>query len=386
MIYNPNEILAEALKLEKTLRDIRRDFHMYPELGFEEFRTTEKIKEILSGLPGIEIKDIDCPTGVIAELRGTKTDTKTIGLRCDIDALPITEDNHHGYESQIPRKMHACGHDGHITVNLGAAMLLSKFRPENNVRFIFQPAEETKVSGALDFLKIGVLDGLDEIWGFHLNATSDFGNVGWYDGSVMSGSFGFKLKMTGKSGHYAYPEACINPIEPLSLFVSEMHSINNSIHATRPFCFAFSSFECGNEFGSATPHDGFVTCRCNYLDATLEELLKKRIENIAEHVSGLYGVKWEIEYRPGLPVSYNHPQLGGRVRDNAMLFGFSTEQINPSMGGDDFGYYAQKIPAYYMTFGLRKGKDFPIAHTPRFDFDEAIIPKASALFASLALS
>ena len=187
LIYNTADVLAYAKSLEARLTEIRRDLHRHPELGWEEFRTTAKIKEILKSLPGIEVKEIPLKTGVIAELKGTKPELGTIGLRCDIDALPIQEDKpaSHTYKSEVPGKMHACGHDGHIAINLGAAMILSKFRPEHNVRFIFQPSEEIFPSGAKAMIEAGAVEGLKMIWGFHINATSDFGNVGWYDGIVM---------------------------------------------------------------------------------------------------------------------------------------------------------------------------------------------------------
>lgn len=385
MIFDAQTIYGRAMALESQLREIRRDLHRHPELGFEEFRTTKKIVETLSRLPGIKIKDCECPTGVIAELPGTNPEAGMIGLRCDIDALPIQELNEHGYQSEIPGKMHACGHDGHVAVNLGAAMLLSEFRPECGVRFLFQPAEETKRSGAIDFLKVGALEGLKELWGFHLNATSDFGNIGWYDGNVMSGGFRFRLTIRGKSGHPAYPEACVNPIQVMSRFVVEMDSLKGAIRATRPFAFAFASLQSGVDMGEATPTEAELTCRVCYLDGGLERIIKARIQDIAARLCELYGATWKMVFFEGLPITYNDGKLGGRVREHAKEFGFPLEQIFPSMGGDDFGYYAQKVPAYYMTFGLRKGEDFPIAHTPHFDFDEKILPRAVAMFASVAL-
>ena len=385
MLYNPSDILSEAKRLEPVLRDIRRDLHRHPELGFQEFRTTAKIKEHLSALPGVEIKPLAMETGVMADLPGTKPEKGTVALRCDIDALPLQEENTHGFQSEEPGKMHGCGHDGHVAVNLGAAMLLSKFRPERNVRFLFQPAEECNPDGAPPFLACGVLDGVDEAWGFHLNATSDFGNVGWYDGAVMAGGTGARITVTGKSGHPSYPEACVNPIDIVSRIWVEIAGIKQTVRGTRPYALAAASIQSGQPFDEATPTTGELTLRTCFLEKEIDRHLRERIESIARHFCELYGATCEVRFRDHFPITYNHPGLGGLVRDHAKAFGLPVEQIFPSMGSDDFGYYADLVPAYYMTFGIRKGADFPIAHTPHFNFDEAILPPSAAMFASCAL-
>ena len=385
MLYNPSDILSEAKRLEPVLRDIRRDLHRHPELGFQEFRTTAKIKEHLSALPGVEIKPLAMETGVMADLPGTKPEKGTVALRCDIDALPLQEENTHGFQSEEPGKMHGCGHDGHVAVNLGAAMLLSKFRPERNVRFLFQPAEECNPDGAPPFLACGVLDGVDEAWGFHLNATSDFGNVGWYDGTVMAGGTYFKITVHGKSVHTAYPDRSVNPAVILSRIAVEFDGIKNGIRATRPWSITLSCIETGEDSGVATPKDGFLTGRVCFHEDEIDAYIRDRISAIAKAYCDLYGATCDILFRPGLPLTYNTPELGGIVRDHARAFGLPLEQIFPSMGSDDFGYYGRTVPTYYMTFGLRTGPDFPIAHTPRFNFDEAILPPSAAMFASIPL-
>lgn len=385
MLYPVQDLLAASRELEDTLRDIRRDLHRHPELGFEEFRTTAKIKEHLSALSGIEIRDIAMKTGAMADLKGTKPEKGTVVLRCDIDALPLQEENTHGFQSEVPGKMHGCGHDGHVAVILGAAMLLSKFRPERNVRFLFQPAEESSPDGAPPFLACNVLEGVDEAWGFHLNATSDFGNVGWYDGTVMAGGTYFKITVKGKSVHTAYPDRSVNPAVILSRIAVELDGIKNSIRATRPWSITLSCIQTGNDSGVATPEDGFLTGRVCFHENEIDEHIRAKIRAITKAFCDLYGAEFDIIFRNGLPLTYNTPDLGGIVRDNAKAFGLPLEQIFPSMGSDDFGYYGKDIPTYYMTFGLRKGADFPIAHTPHFNFDEAILPPSALMMASIAL-
>ena len=388
LIYPTAEILSYAKTLEPRLTEIRRDLHRHPELGWEEFRTTAKIKEVLKALPGIELKEIPLKTGVIAELKGTKPELGTIGLRCDIDALPIQEDKpaSHAYKSEVPGKMHACGHDGHVAINLGAAMILSKFRPEHSVRFIFQPCEEDSPSGAKAMIeKAGVTDGLKMIWGFHINATSDFGNVGWYDGTVMSGGYTLDISVKGKSAHTAYPEYSVNPIVILSRVAVAIDGLKQTIRATQPYTVSMMHMDCPHVAYSASPEKGRLIVKTRYHEPEVNERLKAKIREIVKMYCDLYGATYEIVEEQGLEPTYNLPEMGPIVRENAAAFGLPLEHIFASMGGDDFGYYGWKVPAYYMTFGLRTSKDFPIAHTAKFDWDEKVLPGSSAMFASCAL-
>ncbi len=385
MKYPAQEILAEAIRLKDVLKDLRREFHRHPELGFQEIWTTNRIKEVLSGIEGIVILPHAPETGVAAELKGEKPDSGTIGLRCDIDAIGIQEENQHGFASENPGKMHACGHDGHIVTVLGAAMLLAKFKPDYNVRFLFQPAEESTPDGAPEFIAAGALDGLKEIWGFHLNATSDFGNVGYYDGAVMAGGRAFTIEVTGISGHPAYPEGCVNPIDVLSRIAVQISGIKSTIRGTRPYLLTPCSMNCGTALSSATPATGTLVLRTCFLEEELGDHIQKKVEEVAAAYCNLYGATCKITVQELLPLTHNTPEMGKIVREHAAEFGFKTEEIFPSMGSDDFGYYNKKAPTYYMTFGIRQGKNFPLAHTPVFNFDESILTVSAAQFASCAL-
>ena len=386
MKYDPKIVRAYAESLEEKLREIRRDLHRFPELGFAEVRTTNRIKEELALIPGIEIKKLSMETGVVAELKGTDPAAGTIALRCDIDALPIQEEKppQHDYQSQIPGVMHACGHDGHVAINIGAAMVLSKFRPDKNVRFLFQPAEEVVPDGAPPFLAAGVLDGVQEAWGFHINATSDFGNVGWYDGTVMAGGTRFIVRVEGKSVHGSYPEAAVNPAVILSRIAVEIDGLKSLIRATRPYSLSLLKLNAG-ETTVATPKFGELVGRLGFHEKEIDTFIRGKIQAVAESTAAIFGGKAEVIFEDLLPLTFNTPILGAKVRDAAKDFGYKLECIFPSMGSDDFGYYGENIPTYYMTFGIRKGDNFPIAHTPQFDFDEQILPIGSAMFASMAL-
>ena len=385
LIYPAAKILAYAKTLEPQLTEIRRDLHRHPELAFEEFRTTAKIKEALSALPGVELLPCSMKTGCLAEIKGSRPELGTIALRCDIDALPIEEKSGVSYASLEKGKMHACGHDGHITINLGAAMVLSKFRPERTVRFIFQPAEETIPCGAPKMIEAGALDGVDMIWGFHINATSDFGNVGWYDGIVMAGGHTLEIKVHGKSAHTAYPEYSVNPIVILSRVVADIDSLKQTIRATRPYSVSMMDMECRPVAHSASPEEGRLVVKTRYHEPEVNDHLVAKIKEIVKSRCELFGATFDIAEEHGLDPTYNRPEMGPLVRENAAALGLPLEHIFASMGGDDFGCYGWKVSAYYMTFGLRTSPDFAIAHTAKFKWDEAVLPPAAAMFASCAL-
>lgn len=385
LLYEASDLLVYAKSIEPDLVAWHRDFHRHPELGFEEVWTTAKIKEVLKGIPGIEIKKIPLKTGVIAELKGTRPEYGTIGLRCDIDALPITEKTTHDYPSLTEGKMHACGHDGHITILLGAAKILAKYPPDHSVRFIFQPAEEVTPSGAPEMIKIGAAEGLKMIWGYHINATSDFGNVGWYDGIVMAGGYTLDIRVHGKSVHTAYPEESVNPLVILSRIAVAVDGLKQTIRATRPYSVTLMHLDCPQAAPGASPAFGRLVLKTRYHEPEVNKLLVTKIRAIVKMYCDLYGATFEIVEEQGLHPTYNTEEMGSLVRENAAVLGLPIEHIFASMGGDDFGCYGWKVPAYYMTFGLRKGKDFSIAHTSTFSWDEAILPPAAAMLASCAL-
>lgn len=386
MKYTAEQIKEEAEKIAPRLKELRRWFHRHPELGFEEVETTRKIREVLSGIPGVNITDLSlkCGTGVVAELPGT-VGKKTVGLRCDIDALPMTEENTHCYVSETPGKMHACGHDGHITLLLGAAMILSKLRPEHNVRFLFQPAEETAVPGAVEFISIGSLKGLCAVYGSHLNATSPFGKVGYCHGPVMAGGVTFHLHIRGKGGHSAYPECCHNPIFTAARICTDLPGLRDSFHGSFP-CVIVPTVLHSEDMPSKIPEKAELLVRCKYLRREVRPILIERMQEIVKAADLANRTETKVEWNDEFPITVNDPKLGEKVVLKAAEFlGFPITEIVPSMGSDDFGYYTDHVPSYYMTFGLSTGPDFPIAHTSRFDFDEAVLPVASAQYAACAL-
>lgn len=384
MKHDENDLLSAAEKYAELLREIRRDLHRHPELGFQEFRTTEKIRECLGSIPGMKFLPQQCPTGVIAELPGESE--RTVALRADIDALAITETNSHAYVSETPGVMHACGHDGHVALLLGAALLLGERKRPWTVRFLFQPAEEIVPSGAPVFLREGALDQVEAVFGFHLNATSDFGKVGWYDGAVMAGGVAFRVSIRGRGGHSAYPEKCVNPIFTACDIISSLPGILDAIHPFYP-CNIVPVKCVADDYDNKIPDTALVEGRFKFLDGKAEAVFREKIAALVDGCARKNGAQCELELIPKYPITWNAPELGRRVvLPSAEQLGLETVRIVPSMGSDDFAWYAEKVPAYYMTFGIRKGEDFPIAHTSVFDFDEAILPLGAAQMCACALN
>lgn len=376
-------LLAAAKKYTEKLRAIRRDLHRHPELGFQEFRTTEFIRRELAAIPGMKLRKPSCGTGVIADLPGDST--RMVALRADIDALPICEENTHDYVSKTPGVMHACGHDGHAAALLGAAFLLAGQKRPQTIRFLFQPAEEVVPSGAPVFLKDGAADGVEAVFGFHLNATSDFGEVGYYNGAVMAGGLAFRIAIHGKGGHAAYPEKCRNPIFTACDIVSALARIKDAIHPTYP-CNIVPVRLTADEYDNKIPETAIVEGRFKYLNIRAEETFRAELASLADACAQKNHTSCELELIPKYPIAWNTPELGESVViPAARRLGLNLTLIPPSMGSDDFAYYAEKVPAYYMTFGIRKGENFHIAHTSHFDFDEEILPLVSAQLCACAL-
>ncbi|HQL87747.1 MAG: amidohydrolase [Lentisphaerae bacterium] len=378
------KIKHEAAGLQETMTAIRRDLHRRPELGLREYRTTTKIREQLASMTTqAEILDLDLKTGVVAQLPGTEG-KKTVALRADIDALAITETNSHSFASLNPGVMHACGHDGHTAMLLGAAAILDKIRPRHHVRFLFQPAEEGPASGARLLLEHDALKDVDVIFGAHLNATSDFGLVGYCDGPVMAGGLVIELDIIGQGGHAAYPDECANPLLAAAAIISGLAQVKDRLHASIPCTIVPTAIQCGKS-ENRIPDRVKLEIRSKFLSADAEPILRQEFSHLFEHASATHHARCETTFIPKLPVTVNDPEVGAIVRQAAQALNLPLTKIVPSMGSDDFAYYAQKIPAYYMTFGIRKGDQFPIAHNPDFDFDESILPIAAAQLATCAI-
>ena len=389
-------ISANALKTagQKHLPElsrIRRHFHENPELGFEEFRTSAHIADLMEGL-GLEVRRSVAQTGVVALLRGGKPG-KTVAIRADIDALPVQELNDVPYKSKTPGKMHACGHDVHITAAIGAAMLLAQHRESlaGNVKFIFQPAEETP-GGAEPMIQDGALENpkVDAIVGGHVWGSLDSGVVEVLPGPIMASSDIIRLTIHGKGGHAAQPHTTIDPIVIGSEIVGALQKIvSRQTDPTEAAVISICLFRAGDTF-NVIPNSAYLEGTVRTLNNTLRQEISQKIESVIRGITESYGATYELDYTFSYPATINDPGVTESVRQSAAKI-LGAENVRTaaraSMGAEDFAYFLLAVPGTYIRIGVRnavKGITHDIHH-PQFDIDEDILASLPVIYAQAAL-
>jgi amidohydrolase len=356
----------------------RRDFHMYPEISGAEERTAEKIAEILGQLP-IEVQQNVGGHGVVGVLRGSKPG-KTIALRADIDALPIQEQNDLDFASRYKGKMHACGHDGHTAILLGVAVILSSLKDEiaGNIKFIFQPAEEqAPIGGAKPMIEDGVLENphIDAILGLHIWPALPKGKVGIKNNALMASSDPFIIEVFGKNGHASSPHEAIDALVASCQIVNMLQTIvSRSINPQEAAVVTIGKMQSGTKYNVVADYaklEGTVRT----LDPKTQLMVEKRVREIVNGVCQATGTIAEINYSHGYPALINDKNMANLIREvgrkilpqDAMI-----EIDKPSMGGEDFANYLQRIPGAFFWLGSGQEDSYPIHH-PKFDFDENIM-------------
>lgn len=374
----------------------RREFHRIPEVSFAEFRTQEKVIEILNelGLQGRKIAN----TGVVTVIQG-RGQGNTIALRADMDGLEVTEEltpTNQDYISQHPGFMHACGHDAHMSIVLGAARLLMHERDtfRGAVRLIFQPGEEQPPGGAIDVIKEGGLEGVDAIVGLHIFSNIDSGEIKFRAGPFMATSNIMTIRLTGKGGHHLSPRLCIDPISMASRFIGRIKSdIEKRIPKER-FTIGFGKVAGGSQF-NRTPDEVEILGSFRTFDsqdsAIIEDSIRHTLDGIMDEYKNelfqglpVYG----LEILHGYPVLVNDPVFSGRAI--AVLkahFPSVSEDIEPFFGAEDFAHYLDEIPGVYMGLGTRNVEKGIIEgnHSSRFDIDEDILVSGAEMLTVIVL-
>lgn len=389
-----NQMNSRVLQLAKELSgeiiSWRRDFHMHPELAYEERRTSAIVKGLLEEW-GYEVRLGSEGTGVIATMRGKGSGA--VALRADMDALPIEEVKGREYRSRVPGKMHACGHDAHTAMLLGAAKIISSLKDDlaSTVRLIFQPAEEGG-NGALKMIEEGALEDpdIDVIYGIHVWSDLPSGKIGLRDGPILAATGEFEIKVKGKGGHGAHPEQTVDPVVASSAVVLSLQSIvSRNIDPFDSAVITVGSIQGGSTF-NVIPEAVALKGTYRTLKKETRELVKRRIEEIARNVARAFGADAEVVLRDVTPPTVNHPkavEIAKRVA--ASLFGEDSIVVpKPSMGGEDFSYYLERVPGAFILLGTgnpAKGTNYP-HHSPMFDVDEDVLYIGSALLSSLALN
>jgi hippurate hydrolase len=371
--------------LYERLVALRRDLHQHPELSWQEHRTAERIEAALDDLD-IPHKRV-CKTGVVAEIDGPEG-VPRVALRADMDALPIPEETGLPFASIHPNVMHACGHDGHMAMVLGAALLLKERDGlPAPVRLIFQPAEE-QGNGAVSLVDAGVLDGVGMIFGGHLDRHYEPGAIVATEGPVNASTDTFHIRICGREGHAGRPHEALDAIVVGSLMVISLQTIvSREINPDHPSVVTVGVFRAGhvsNAIAGQAVLEGTIRAQ----EAEVREHLHSSVRRVAESVAQLHGASLKFELSEGTPVLYNKPAPTALARKAAARV-VGADQVldmeHANMGGEDFSVYLNNVPGCYVRFGARvPGRGGFPSHSSEFDFDEKALPVGAAWLAEIA--
>ncbi len=370
-------IIEEVEKIRQKLVGIREYFHKYPELSFQEFKTSQKIVELLGEIGLDEIETGIAKTGVVGVLRG-KEDGKTIAIRADIDALPIQEVNDVPYRSQNDGIMHACGHDVHITTAIGSAMILSKIKDKlkGNVKFIFQPAEEI-FGGAKLMVEQGVIDKspkVDAIIALHVWDGLKAGAIGTRAGAFMASADRFEIIVRGKGGHGAMPNLTNDPVVASAQMINALQTVvSRSTSPLQPIVLSICKINGGQAF-NIIPTQVKMEGTLRTLDDDVLASAVKRIRSILKGVADAMDVEYEFNYHAGCPVLFNDENIVKLIKKaGSIIIGEENVfDVDPTMGGEDFTYFTRKVPGAMFCLGVNRGVPSPV-HRPTFDVPSDVI-------------
>jgi len=375
------------------LVEIRRDLHKHPELSFNEFRTSDKVKNFLSE-EGIPFKDGIAGTGITADITGFSSDGSTIGLRADMDALPIHELSDKPYCSVNNGIMHACGHDFHTSSLLGTAWIVNQLREYfcGTIRFIFQPAEEKLPGGAKSMIAEGVLSNPDiySILGQHVTPFLETGKVGIRSGNYMASTDEIYLEVIGKGGHGAQPHLCDDPIALSAQIITALQQIVSRKADPRiPSVLTFGKI-LGNGATNIIPDSVYIEGTFRTFDENWRKKAHSLIRNIISGICESSGFRFTLDIKLGYPVLKNDPALTSNIRTRIQEYvGVeNTIDLELWMAAEDFAWYTHEIPGCFYRIGTGnepKKTTFGL-HTPSFDVDEDALQHSSGLMAWLALS
>ncbi|MFL0247817.1 M20 metallopeptidase family protein [Candidatus Clostridium stratigraminis] len=382
-VKNLLDFLKKAEELKGELIDLRRYFHTHPELGFEEYETSRKIKAFLLD-EGIEFTEV-AGTGICAVIKGHGE--KTIALRGDMDALPLQDKKGKSYSSKAEGKMHGCGHDAHTTILMGAAKILNSIKDElkGNVKLFFEPAEET-VGGARFMIKEGVLENpkVDCVIGLHVHEGIKVGKIGLKKGVVNAASNPFTVKITGKGGHGAHPEDTVDPIVIASNIILALQTVvSREIPPTDPAVITVGSIH-GGTAQNIIPEEVTISGIIRTMKSEHREYVKKRLIEICEGIASTLRGKVEIKIEESYPCLYNNDDILKVIKNSAeeIIGGKNIINLeNPSMGVESFAYFSMEVPSAFYFLGVRnedKGIIHP-AHGCFFDIDEDALPIGVAI-------
>ncbi|WP_240941131.1 M20 family metallopeptidase [Paenibacillus sp. HB172176] len=383
-------LLEEALELQAELVGLRRHLHRNPELSLEETETSQTVLSVLRELP-LDIRTNVGGYGIVADLNG-EGEGPTIALRADMDALPIQEETDLPYASEIPGKMHACGHDAHTAILVGAAKLLSRKRDKlsGRVRFLFQCAEEIN-QGARAMIEDGALDGVDEIYGLHNLPTLAAGKVATRYGALMGSVDRIEVTIEGRGGHGAIPNESIDPIVAASAVVMGLQTaVSREISPFDPAVVTIGSIY-GGHANNVIPHRVELTGTVRTFQPRVQEGMEAMLRRLIESICEGYRCKAELRYIRQVPVLVNHDACVTHVEQtlDGLMPIESRIEAAPTMAGEDFSLYVERIPGCFFWIGSGPEENAEQAyglHHPKFDLNEECLGHGAAALAGIAFS
>jgi len=376
-------VLPRALEIQGEIASIRRDIHAHPELAFEETRTSDIVAAKLREW-GLEVTRGLGKTGVIGTLRKGNS-VKSIGLRADMDALPMDEINDFEHRSQNTGRMHACGHDGHTAMLLGAAKLLSETQDfEGAVHFIFQPAEEGG-GGAKVMIEDGLFEKFpcDAVFAIHNRPGVPLGHIVTRGGPMLASADRWDIRIIGKGGHAAHPHLTLDPMVVGANIVLMLQTIvSRNVDPIDSSVVTVGFFKAGSAY-NVIPGDVHIGGTTRTTTPANRAMVKRRIDEICEGAAKMHGVKIEVEHKPGYPPTVNDVNrarfaievAAGVCGEHAVK-----DTIRPSMGSEDFSYMLEKVPGAMVMLGNGGGPEAVSLHNSRYDFNDMAIPFGVSFF------
>ena len=368
---------------EKKIISWRRHFHTHPELSGNEKETAAYISELLRSFGLIVQENVGKGYGVVGLLMGDPK-YQCAALRADMDALPIYEENAVQYCSKCPGVMHACGHDGHMSMVLAAAEYLAKNPPKGSVKFIFQPSEECKPGGAKAMIEAGVLQEphVDGLFATHVINSYPLGTIAVSDDIMMAASDDFDLTIRGKSGHGAIPHHTIDPIAIAAQIVTAFHQIiSRRIDPAQAAVLSICSINTVDTY-NVIPQEAIIkgTVRC--FDLSLRDKIRDEMNKIAQGICQAWGAKADIDYYQGYPPLVNDPQMAKIIRSAVdKINGVKSEDVfSPPMAGEDFALFAKLCPTAFFFTGTGSEKCFERWHNCTFDIEEEALYYGAQVF------
>ncbi|HMZ06802.1 MAG TPA: amidohydrolase [Anaerolineales bacterium] len=391
-----NPFLKQAEELFPYTQAMRRDFHMHPELGYNEIRTGGIVAKELESL-GIEVTKGVGKTGVVGFLEGSKPGP-TILLRFDMDALPINEETGAEYSSQNPGVMHACGHDGHTAIGLTVAKILNQHKDQlkGNIKFCFQPSEEgtngEEIGGALMMMRDGVLEGpkVEKTLSLHLWNDKPLGWLHVAEGPVMAGADLFNVKITGKGGHGAAPETTIDPIVCAAQMITAIQSVvARNVEPLKPAVISVTTVHSGTAF-NIIPQTAELGGTIRTFEPAVRKMVHERLNQIVHNTAQAMGCQVEFLIKQITAPVINNGDVAASVLESAQTVFPQTSIDNNqylTMGAEDMGWMQEKADGCYFFVGsanAEKNLNYN-HHHPKFDFDERALVSGVALMASAAV-